>query len=58
MKRIVHSIVWAAMIIAAALIATSAGLGDAAGFAIVAGLSGAAWGAISADMLCGRWCLQ
>lgn len=58
MSRILHSLVWAGAIIAAAWIATSNGLSDSASMGIVMGLSGAAWGALNSDIGCGRKCAQ
>lgn len=58
MSRILHSLVWAGAIIAAAWIAASNGLSDGASFGIVMGVSGAALGALSSEIGCGRKCAQ
>jgi len=41
------SVLWAGIIIIAALICKDAGLGDSASFGITTGLVGAAWGTIA-----------
>ena len=56
MSRIIHSLIWAGAIIAAAVIATSNGLSDNASFGIVMGISGAALGALSTGTGCARRC--
>ena len=58
MKRISYSLVWAAAIIVASIVAASSGLSDGASFAVVIGLSGAAWASLHADGACSRGCLQ
>ncbi|MBV7258721.1 hypothetical protein [Erythrobacter crassostreae] len=58
MTRNTQALIWAAIIIAAALICVSYGLNNAASFGIVSGLSGAAWGSLQADSPCVRGCLQ
>ncbi|QNM81751.1 hypothetical protein H8M03_06660 [Sphingomonas sabuli] len=50
-----HSILWAALIIAVAAISEAAGLGNAVQWAIVAGLSGAAFASLPRR---GRTCGQ
>ena len=52
------ALIWAAIIIAAALICSGMGLSNAASFGMVSGLTGAAWGSLSSDISCGRSCLQ
>lgn len=52
MGRIIHSLIWASAIIVAALVSNANGLGDAASFAIVIGLSGAAWAALQSAPGC------
>ena len=56
MSRILHSLVWATAIIAAALIASANGLSESASLGIVLGLSGAALGALSSGGGCRRRC--
>nr|WP_298931984.1 hypothetical protein [uncultured Erythrobacter sp.] len=58
MTRTAQALIWAAIIIAAALIAASYGLSNGASIGIVTGLSGAAWGSLQADSPCIRECLQ
>lgn len=53
-----RALLWAAIIISAALICTSLGLNTGASFGIFSGLTGAAWGSLSGDLGCGRSCLQ
>jgi membrane protease YdiL (CAAX protease family) len=52
------ALLWAALIIGAAIFARWHGLSDGASFGIVAGLSGAAWGTLYTRTPCGRGCLQ
>ena len=55
MTRIHQSLLWGTAIIGATLAASSNGLGDAATFGIIAGLSGAAIGSIyGRRSSCGR----
>lgn len=54
MSRILHSLVWASAILLAALVCAANGVSDAASFGIVAGLSGAAIGALSNGRSCNR----
>lgn len=58
MTKTSQALIWAAIIIAAALIASAMDLSNAASFGIVTGLSGAAWGAIESEAGCGRGCVQ
>ena len=53
------SLLWGAIIIAAALLATSLGMDDGASFGVIAGLSGAAYASIAgkSGRSCGRTCL-
>ncbi|MHA7820753.1 MAG: hypothetical protein ACX930_13995 [Erythrobacter sp.] len=46
MSRMNQSLIWAGVIIAAALLCVSQGLSDGASFGIIAGLTGAAVGAV------------
>lgn len=50
MIRILMAMAWAAFILGATVWARSQGLSDGASFGIVAGLSGAAWGTLNADL--------
>lgn len=52
-----QALLWAAAIIAAALIANTYGLSDGASVGIISGLSGAAWGSLQMDSSCGG-CLR
>ena len=52
------ALIWAAILIGAAVLASSQGLSDGASFALVTGLSGAAWGSINGRSACGMGCLQ
>ncbi len=58
MTRRNKSLLWAALIIAAAIASVAIGLNDGASIGIIGGLSGAAWGSLQADGACGRECLQ
>ena len=53
------SLLWAAIIIAAALLSSGLGLTDGASYGIIAGLSGAAYGSIIAKTgrACSRKCV-
>ena len=53
MTRIVHSLIWAAAILVAALISSANGLGDGASTAIFMGLSGAALAPLHNPGTCG-----
>lgn len=48
MNRTAHALIWAAAIIGSAAVAAANEVSDAASFALVIGMSGAAWTAISA----------
>ena len=50
------AILWAGAIITAALISVGLGLSDGASLGVIGGLSGAAWGSLSAKSACGRSC--
>jgi len=52
------ALLWAAIIIAAAITSVALGLNQGASFGIVGGLSGAAWGSLQSDLGCGRSCLS
>ena len=52
------ALLWAAIIILAAILSVSMGLNNGAAFGVIGGLSGAAWGSLQADGACGRECLQ
>ena len=58
MKPHAKALIWAAVIIGAALLGSLSGLSDSASFGVVAGLTGAAWASIHADGSCARGCLQ
>ncbi|EAQ28668.1 hypothetical protein NAP1_13753 [Erythrobacter sp. NAP1] len=51
------SLLWAAIIIAAALVCLGIDLNTGASFGVISGLSGAAWGSLSSDFSCGRSCV-
>lgn len=53
-----RAVIWAAGIIAAAIFTQAQGMSDAASFGVIAGLSGAALGALNSEVGCGRGCLQ
>ncbi len=50
------ALLWAAIIISAALISVGMGLSDAASFGVVSGLSGAACGSLASTKACGWGC--
>ena len=50
------ALIWASIIIAAALLASGIGMSDAASFGLIAGLTGAAWGSIHGESGCGQNC--
>lgn len=54
MSRILHSLVWAGAILAAALIASANGLSDKTSFVVVLGLTGAALASLSQSGMCAR----
>ena len=54
MSRTTQSLLWAATIIAAAVASNLNGLSDSASFAVISGLSAAAWGSISRGTACKR----
>ena len=58
MGRIFHSLIWAGAILIAALISSGSGLSDDASFAVVLGLSGAAWASLTPGNPCTRGGLQ
>ncbi|MEL6876675.1 MAG: hypothetical protein AAGL68_01070 [Pseudomonadota bacterium] len=58
MTQIWKALAWAGVIIIAAIVMNAQGMSDGASFGVIAGLSGAAWGSIHADAVCGRGCLQ
>ncbi|MDP5104487.1 MAG: hypothetical protein NWP98_11225 [Erythrobacter sp.] len=55
MSRIVHSLVWAGSILAAAAASSTAGLSDDASSALFIGLSGAAWVSLYGGGHCGKF---
>ena len=52
------ALIWASIIIAAAIVSVMFGLNQGASMGIVGGLSGAAWGSLNSDITCARGCLQ
>lgn len=56
MTRTVHALIWAAAIIVSAAVAATNEVSEAASFALVIGMSGAAWTAISAQSTRRRRC--
>lgn len=54
MTRMTQSLLWAAIILAAAVVSNLNGLSDSASFAVVTGLSAAAWGSINRGTACKR----
>ena len=54
----VKALLWAAIIIAAAIIMNMQGMSDSASFGVVMGLSGAALGALNSEVGCRRGCLS
>ncbi len=57
MNNIQKALLWAAAILFAAIMAKTSGLSDGASFGIIAGLSGAAWGAFNGGCSSSRKCL-
>lgn len=58
MTRVQTALLWASVIIAAAIIMSAINLSDAASFAVVTGLTGAAWAALGSDYECSKGCLK
>lgn len=56
MTKTHQALLWAAIIIAAALIVAALDLGTGASFGVVGGLSGAAWGSLSSNIDSKRAC--
>ena len=52
------ALLWAAVIIGAAIMTVILGLNQGASFGLVGGLSGAAWGTLQETSGCARGCLQ
>ena len=52
------ALLWAAIIISAALFAVGLGLNDGTSFGIIGGLSGAAWGSLASEGACMGSCAQ
>ena len=52
------ALLWAAIMIGAAIASRFTDLSDGARFGSIAGLSGAAWGSLHGDTACGRGCVQ
>lgn len=52
------AVIWAAGIITAAIFTQSLGMSDAASFGVIAGISGAALGALNSRVGCGRSCMR
>lgn len=57
-RPVPHALLWAAIILIAALIMQSLNASDGASFGVIAGLSGAAWGALNSDALCTKGCFE
>ncbi len=57
MSEVSKALIWAGIMIIAALLASSSNMSDSASFALIAGLTGAAWGSIHSEAACGRNCL-
>lgn len=57
MSKTTQSLIWAGVIIAAALITQTMGLSDGASIGVTMGLVGAASGSLTSDLGCGRRCL-
>ena len=58
MSNVGKALLWAAVIIAAAIFMQAQGMNDGASFGVIAGLSGAAWASLNAETGCRRSCLQ
>ena len=56
MSNVSKAILWAGIIIAAALVMSAMDISSAASSSVVLGLSGAAWATIKTDGGCGRRC--
>ena len=56
MMMILKGLVWASLIIGAALVAATYGVSEGASFGIIAGLSGAAIGSLYGRYRCGMGC--
>ncbi|WP_158094267.1 hypothetical protein [Erythrobacter donghaensis] len=52
------ALIWAVAIIAAAFVMRALGMSDGASFAVIAGLTGAAWASLNSEKGCGRSCWQ
>ena len=52
------ALIWAAIIILAAILVVGMNLNNSASFGILSGLSGAAWGSLVTHGACGKACLQ
>jgi len=58
MSNMAKALLWAGIIIGAAVFMQAQGMSDNASMGVVAGLTGAAWGSLNSNMGCGRSCLQ
>ncbi len=58
MSKNFQALLWASIIITAAIIMNLQGVSDNASIGVVLGLSGAAWGSLQTDAGCGRGCLS
>ena len=54
----IKALIWAAIILCAAVVMNVMNLSNGASIGVITGLSGAAWGSLQADSGCGRGCLQ
>lgn len=52
------ALLWAAIIISAALIMAGLDIGDGASLGVIGGLTGAAWGSLASEGACSRSCIQ
>lgn len=55
MSRIVHSLIWAAAILGAAVVSNVSGLSDSASWGVILGLSGAAIASLGSGSSCGTF---
>ena len=58
MSNTSKALAWATVMIVAAIVMQAQGLNDNASMAVIAGLTGAAWGSLNVDRPCSKGCLQ
>lgn len=58
MSKIGKALLWATIMIGAAVFMRAQGMSDNANIGVIAGLNGAAWISLSTEAGCGRSCLQ